>query len=73
MALLGDASMRNQSKETGLLASVRRAFWTIVWPRRKLVLIGLVLVGVNRLSGPGPSRLDKYLIDNVIAGYLPGC
>jgi subfamily B ATP-binding cassette protein MsbA len=60
--------MRNQSKKKPVsLASVRRAFWTIVWPRRKLVLIGLVLVGINRLSGLVLPGSTKYLIDNVIA------
>jgi len=68
MASFGDASMRNPSKKKAVsLASVRRAFWTIVWPRRKLVLIGLVLVGINRLSGLVLPGSTKYLIDNVIA------
>lgn len=42
-------------------------FKTIVWPRRKLLLLGLFLIIINRLSGlilPGAS---KYLIDDVIA------
>ena len=45
---------------------MRHAFAAIIWPRRKLVLLGLLLIAVNRLSGlvlPGSS---KYLIDNVI-------
>jgi ABC-type multidrug transport system fused ATPase/permease subunit len=45
---------------------MRHAFAAIIWPRRKLVLLGLLLIGINRLSGlvlPGSS---KYLIDNVI-------
>jgi len=49
------------------LSSMRHAFAAIIWPRRKLVLLGLVLIGINRISGlvlPGSS---KYLIDNVIA------
>jgi subfamily B ATP-binding cassette protein MsbA len=48
------------------LSSVRHAFATIIWPRRKLVILGLALIGINRLCGlvlPGSS---KYLIDNVI-------
>ncbi len=49
------------------LSSVRHAFGTIVWPRRGLVLIGLLLVGVNRLSGLVLPGSTKYLIDNVIA------
>jgi len=60
-------SNRNPEKKPLSLASVRRAFWTIVWPRRKLVVIGLVLVGVNRLAGLVLPGSTKYLIDNVIA------
>lgn len=58
---------REPSKKSVSLASVRHAFWTIVWPRRRLVLVGLVLVGVNRLSGLVLPGSTKYLIDNVIA------
>ncbi len=57
----------DRSKKPPSLASLKRAFWTIVWPRRKLVLIGLVLVGVNRLAGLVLPGSTKYLIDNVIA------
>ncbi len=49
------------------LTTVRYAFRTIVWPRRKLVLLGLVLIVLNRLAGlvlPGSS---KFLIDNAIS------
>lgn len=51
------------------LSGIRHAFATIIWPRRKLVLLGLVLIGINRLAGlvfPGAS---KYLIDNVIVEH----
>ena len=49
------------------LTTVRYALRTIVWPRRRLVLLGLVLIVLNRLAGlvlPGSS---KYLIDNAIS------
>jgi subfamily B ATP-binding cassette protein MsbA len=48
------------------ISSVRHAFWTIVWPRKKLILWGLVLIGINRLSGLVLPGSTKYLIDNVI-------
>lgn len=51
------------------LASIRRTFWTIIWPRRKLILVGLLLVGVNRLCGLVLPASTKYLIDNVIAKH----
>ena len=54
-------------KQAVSLASVRHAFWSIVWPRRRLVLLGLILVGVNRLAGLVLPGSTKYLIDNVIA------
>jgi subfamily B ATP-binding cassette protein MsbA len=56
-------------KRSVSLTSLRHAFATIIWPRRKLVFLGLVLIGINRLSGlvlPGSS---KYLIDNVIVEH----
>ena len=48
------------------LSSVRHAFLTIVWPRRKLVLLGLLLVSINRLSGLVLPGSTKYLLDHVI-------
>ncbi|HEX5132881.1 MAG TPA: ABC transporter ATP-binding protein [Candidatus Krumholzibacteria bacterium] len=60
---------RDEKKKPVSLASVRRAFWTIVWPRRRLVLLGLLLVGVNRLAGLVLPGSTKYLIDNVIAQH----
>ncbi|MFZ1331402.1 MAG: ABC transporter ATP-binding protein [Flavobacteriales bacterium] len=46
--------------------SWKRAFWQFIWPRRKHVFIGLVLIIISRLASlilPGAS---KYLIDDVI-------
>jgi subfamily B ATP-binding cassette protein MsbA len=48
------------------LSSIRHAYRTIVWPRRKLVLVGLALIGINRLSGLVLPGSTKYLIDDVI-------
>ena len=48
------------------LATVKYTFQTIVWPRRKLLLLGLFLIVINRLSSlvlPGSS---KFVIDNAI-------
>jgi subfamily B ATP-binding cassette protein MsbA len=49
------------------LATVRYAFKNIIWPRRKLLMVGLVLIVINRLSGLVLPGASKYLIDNVIA------
>lgn len=48
-------------------ASVKKIFKTIVWPRRNLLLIGLLLIIVNRLAGLVLPGASKYLIDTVIA------
>jgi ABC-type multidrug transport system fused ATPase/permease subunit len=49
------------------LSSVKFIFGTIIWPRKKLLFAGLILILLNRISGfvlPGSS---KFLIDEVIA------
>ena len=43
------------------------AFRTIIWPRRKLVFIGLFLIVLSRLAGLVLPMASKYLIDDVIA------
>ncbi|MCF6213524.1 MAG: ABC transporter ATP-binding protein/permease [Flavobacteriaceae bacterium] len=46
--------------------SLSQAFKEIIWPRRKIVFIGLVLIIISRLAGlilPGAS---KFLMDDVI-------
>jgi subfamily B ATP-binding cassette protein MsbA len=48
-------------------ASLRHAFDEIIWPRRKLIFMGLVLILFNRLSGLVMPASTKYLVDNVIA------
>jgi len=49
-------------------ASLRRAFEEIIWPRRRLVLLGLGLIVVNRLSGLVLPASTRYLVDDVIRG-----
>ncbi len=48
-------------------ASLKKVFRTIIWPRRRLLLLGLVLIIINRLSGLVLPGASKYLIDEVIA------
>jgi ABC-type multidrug transport system fused ATPase/permease subunit len=46
--------------------TMAKVFKTIIWPRRKQLLIGLLLIVISRLAGlilPGAS---KYLVDDVI-------
>lgn len=40
---------------------------TIIWPRKKLLFVGLILIIISRLSGLVLPGASKYLIDNVIA------
>jgi subfamily B ATP-binding cassette protein MsbA len=56
----------NESSKVSLTI-VRKAFKTIIWPRRKLLLIGLVLTIINRLASLVLPGSTKYLIDDVIA------
>ena len=48
-------------------ASLKHAFREIIWPRRKLVALGLVLILLNRLSGLVLPASSKYLIDGILA------
>lgn len=56
----------SKAKSKVSLASIRNAFVTLIWPRRKLVLLGLALILVNRLAGLVLPGASKYLIDDVI-------
>ncbi len=46
--------------------SIADAFKTIIWPRRKMVFIGLILIVISRLASLVLPGASKYLIDNVI-------
>ncbi len=47
--------------------TVAKAFKEFIWPRKNLVLIGLVLIIISRLAGLVLPGASKYLIDDVIA------
>ena len=49
--------------------TIRHVFKTIIWPRRKYVLIGLVLIVISRLAGLVLPGATKYLMDDVIAKH----
>lgn len=57
--------MSTRTKVSG--ASLKHAFAEIIWPRRKLILLGLFLIVLNRLSGLVLPFSTKYLVDDVIA------
>ena len=47
--------------------SIGQIFRTIVWPRRKTLFIGLILIIISRLASLVLPGASKYLIDDVIA------
>ncbi len=47
--------------------SMRYVFREIIWPRRGLLFLGLILIVINRLSGLALPGASKLLIDDVIA------
>jgi subfamily B ATP-binding cassette protein MsbA len=46
--------------------TMAKAFTTIIWPRRKLVIVGLVLIVLSRLSSLVLPWKSKALLDDVI-------
>ena len=46
--------------------TLKQAFQAFIWPRRGLILLGLVLIVISRLAGLVLPGASKYLIDNVI-------
>ena len=46
--------------------SLKSAFREIIWPRRKLVAFGLLLILINRISSLILPASTKYLIDDVL-------
>jgi len=47
--------------------SIGSVFKTIIWPRRKVLFLGLLLIVVSRLSGLVLPGASKYIMDDVIA------
>lgn len=60
-------SEENKKSKSISLAGMRNVFKTIIWPRRKLLLLGLVLILINRAAGLVLPGSTKFLIDEVIA------
>ncbi|MFP2994981.1 ABC transporter ATP-binding protein [Spongiivirga sp. MCCC 1A20706] len=46
--------------------SIGKAFKTIIWPRRNLVLIGLILIVISQVAKLVIPMASKYLMDDVI-------
>lgn len=52
-------------------ANVYRDLHDLIWPRRHLFLLGLVLVFINRAAGMVLPGSTKYLIDDVVQKHRP--
>jgi subfamily B ATP-binding cassette protein MsbA len=59
--------MKNKGDKKPSLTTVGYAFNTIIWPRRRLLLLGLFLIVVNRLAGLVLPGASKFVIDNAIS------
>jgi len=65
--LSNNGKLKNGNHRKVTLSSAKFIFGTIIWPRKKLLFAGLILILLNRAAGfvlPGSS---KFLIDEVIA------
>jgi len=46
--------------------SLRSVFKTIIWPRRKLIFIGLILILISRTAGLVPPWATKPFMDDIL-------
>jgi len=53
---------KNKSKVT-----LGQVFKTIIWPRRKILFIGLIMIIISRLASLVLPGASKYLLDDVVA------
>ena len=58
--------MSDKTKKKVNLASIRYITKNIIWPRKNLLLLGLLLIIINRLSGLVLPQATKVLIDDVV-------
>ncbi len=63
MQHLNTSSIKNKKKSK---VTIGKAFKTIIWPKRNLVFIGLVLIVLSRLSSLVLPWKSKTLLDDVI-------
>jgi len=63
---LSEESGAKQEKKKISWASLGRVFRELVWPRRRLLSIGLVFILINRLAGLVLPGSTKFLIDDVV-------
>ena len=61
-----ESSKGKKGKGRLKVSSLRSIFTTLIWPRRRLLLGGLVLIAINRLAGLVLPGASGYVIDDVI-------
>lgn len=54
------------TSKTQSKVSILQVFKNIIWPHRKIVLVGLVLIVISRLAGLVLPGASKFLMDDVI-------
>src|SRR6267378_3847127 len=47
--------------------TITHVFKTIIWPRKNIILVGLLLIVISRLAGLVLPGATKFLMDDVIA------
>ena len=62
---MSKASSSSSKKKS--FANIREVFQTYIWPRRKLLGLGLALVFISRLAGFVVPYAPKFLLDDIIA------
>lgn len=58
--------MPSKPSKTQRLASILPDVWALVWPRRWLLGLGLLLIAINRTAGLVLPTSSKFLVDDVI-------
>lgn len=56
---------KNKKKKASL-TTIKHVFKTLIWPRKKVLILGLILIIISRAAGMVLPVSTKYLIDNVI-------
>ncbi|WP_055443229.1 ABC transporter ATP-binding protein [Lacinutrix himadriensis] len=62
---------QDKSDKTKPKVTMAKAFKTIIWPRRKLVFIGLILIIIKSISGLILPWQSKVLLDDVVPSKDP--
>jgi ABC-type multidrug transport system fused ATPase/permease subunit len=62
-----DTAKPEGPKKKKAWANLKEVFFTYIWPRRRLLGLGLLLVFISRLAGFVLPFAPKYLLDNIIA------